>query len=87
MLRLKVKRIRQGLHPSEMVVAVDTADGREELVVDARSLKDDSLSVGYPIGSDDDHLLIELPRETMRGAWRVWVPRTATVQETAQDAA
>jgi len=87
MLRLKVKKIREGLHPSEMVVAVNTTSGREELVVDSRSLKDDSLSVGYPVGSNADHLLVELPRETMRGAWRVWVPRAETVQEAAQSAA
>jgi hypothetical protein len=74
MLRLKVERIREGQHPSELVVAVTTADGqREELIVDQRSLTGDTIEIGYPVGSEKNRLLVELPRETLRGLWRVWV--------------
>jgi hypothetical protein len=84
MLRIKVKPIREGSHPSEIVVAVETADGKHErLVVDKRSLIDDTLGVGYPVGGDRDRLLIELPRETLSGRWRVWVSRETVVEAEA----
>ena len=74
MLRLKVQRLREGQHPSELVVALTTADGqREELVVDRRSMTGDTIDVGFPVGSEKNRLLVELPRETLRGLWRVWV--------------
>ena len=86
MRRIKVKRLREGLHPNEVVVAVTTADGStEELVVHKRSLdKDDTLLIGYPIGGDDkNNLFVELPRETVRGSSRVWVPGNSVIREAA----
>lgn len=76
MFRIKVRQLGEGQHPSEVVVAVATADGGEErLIVDRRSLSEDSLAIGYPVGQKDGQYLIELPRETFRGTWRVWVRR------------
>jgi hypothetical protein len=84
MLRIKVRMIGEGQHPSEAMVAVTTADGtQEELIVDKHSLVNDTLRVGYPIGSEDNRLLIELPRETLRGRWRVWVPSDSLISEKA----
>jgi hypothetical protein len=86
MRRVKLKRLREGLHPNEVVVAVTTKDGsQEELVVHKRSLgQDDTLLIGYPIGGDDqNNLLIELPRETVRGISRVWVPRNSLIEAVA----
>jgi hypothetical protein len=86
MLRVKVRKIRDGLHPNEVVVAFDNAEGAQEtLVVDRRSLRGDTISVGYPVGSDQGNrrLLVELPRETMRGQWRVWVPSDSLVKDEA----
>lgn len=75
MYRVKVRTVGVGQHPSEAVVSVNTADGKhEELIVDRRSLEGrESLRVGYPIRRDNHRVLIELPRETMRGSWRIWV--------------
>jgi hypothetical protein len=75
MYRVKVRTVGVGQHPSEAVVSVTTADGKqEELIVDRRSLEGkESLRVGYPLRRDGDQVLIELPRETMRGSWRIWV--------------
>ena len=79
MYRVKVQTVGQGQHPSEAVVSVTTADGRhEELIVDKRSLEQsneggNALRVGYPLKKQLGQFLIELPRETMRGKWRVWV--------------
>lgn len=75
-MRLKVKTIGDGQHPSESVVELETADGgREELIVDKRSITSETLKIGYPISQDGDRLLVELPRETVRGSWRVWVKK------------
>lgn len=74
MYRVKVRTVGAGQHPSEAVVAVTTADGKqEELIVDRRSLEEGYLQVGYPLKIQAGQYLIELPRETMHGTWRVWV--------------
>lgn len=87
MMHLRVQRLGEGLHPSEMVVSVTTKDGPEELVIDPHSLQGDTLEIGYPVGREGNMLLVELPRQTARGAWRVWVRedelRSERVRETA----
>jgi len=81
-MRVKVQIAGEGLHPSEVVVQVATAEGAEKLVVDKRSLgNDNTLSVGAPLGRKGDLWLVELPRETMRGSWRVWVKGKELEQE------
>ena len=72
-MRVKVRTIGEGLHPNELVVEVKTVSGAEQLVVDRRSVNANSVSVGAPLRSDRDNQLVELPRETMSGLWRVWV--------------
>jgi hypothetical protein len=84
MYRVKVRTVGDGQHPSETVVAVTTADGKqEELIVDKRSLERGSLRIGYPLRSRAGEFLIELPRETMRGSWRIWVRENELEQERA----
>ena len=75
MYRVKVRTVGDGQHPSEAVVSVTTAEGKqEELIVDKRSVeKEGWLRIGYPLRSEAGQYLIELPRETVRGSWRVWV--------------
>ena len=81
-MRVRVQEIGAALHPSEVVVQVKTATGIENLVVDKRSIESNSLSVGSPIArGEDDLLLVELPRETMSGAWRVWVKENSLLPE------
>lgn len=87
MMHLRVQRLGEGLHPSEMVVSVATKDGPEELVVDPHSLQNDSLEIGYPVGRDGDLLLVELPRQTARGAWRVWVRENELTSERLRESA
>lgn len=81
MAKLKVTRLGDGLHSSEVIVAVWTADGpREEVMLDRRSVsKDLTIDVGHPIARREDRSLVELPRETARGSWRVWVPNDALI--------
>lgn len=80
-MRVKVKEIGESLHPSEVIVQVNTSKGHENLVVDRRSVASNSLAVGSPISQADDLWLVELPRETMSGAWRVWVPKDSLEPE------
>jgi hypothetical protein len=81
MMRLLVEQIGKGLHPSEAVVAVKTSDGTQRLVVSNRSLMKNSIPVGFPLGERHDAILVELPRETQSGAWRVWVPKDQLIEE------
>ncbi len=49
-------------------------------MLDRRSVSDDlTIEVGHPITRREDRSLVELPRETARGCWRVWVPNDALV--------
>jgi hypothetical protein len=76
-LRLKVRKLRDGLHPSETIVAI----GDEAFVVHPKALIDGTVDVGEPVGSDGDRYLVELPSETWTGAWRVWVAKDQVTQQ------
>jgi hypothetical protein len=82
-MRVKVQTNGPGLHPSEVVVQVETSEGLQNLVVDHRSVdvETDSLEVGSPLARKGDTWLVELPRETMGGNWRVWVNRDALIDD------
>jgi hypothetical protein len=76
MSKLKTQRVRPGQIPSERFVDIRTADGTEEqVIVDGAQLEDGHLLVSE-IHSEDDRVLVELPREAMSGSWRLWVPRS-----------
>jgi hypothetical protein len=81
MMRLKVEKISEGLHPSEAVVTVQTSTGPERVVVSIRSIDTDSIPVGWPLGKKEGLTLVELPRETETGAWRIWVPSDQLIEE------
>jgi hypothetical protein len=75
MMRLKVEEAGKSLHPNEVVVVIKTINGQERLVVSRRSIQNGSVQIGWPLGESDKAFLVELPRETQIGAWRVWVPK------------
>ncbi|HEX8239795.1 MAG TPA: hypothetical protein VF574_08670 [Allosphingosinicella sp.] len=74
-MKLKVRLIGRGLHEDEILVIVMTRDGEEEVMLDRDDLEGDAIEVGSPVGKSNGHLLVELPRETARGSWRVWVAK------------
>ena len=81
MMRLKVERIGEGLHPSELVVSIKTRHGLVSMVVDPEVIfPDDTVSVGWPVGRESGFYLVDLPRETVQGAARVWVGSTELKQ-------
>ena len=75
-MRLKCNVLMRGPGPSETTVAITTADGEEEVVVDAALIHEGQLQVRRVLEKTKDQLLIELPRESASGRWRVWVPRS-----------
>jgi hypothetical protein len=61
------------------VVAVRTTSGSlEETIVDSSQADARGVEVGF-IEQRGDEVLVELPRETLRGRWRLWVPKSAVV--------
>lgn len=80
MMRLKVAQLGNGLHPNEVVVGIQTPAGMERLVVSRQSIANNSVEIGWPIRTKEDLYLIELPRETQSGAWRVWVHKNQVLE-------
>lgn len=64
MYQLRVASVRDGLHPSEVIVTLDTDQGQVNLAIDRASLTDNLIVVGYPVAKRDGQVLVELPRET-----------------------
>ena len=85
-MRLKVAPAGPGLHPSQVLVRIDTLHGPQELVVDKRSLRQNTIEVGYPILQQENYRLIELPSETTAGVWRVWVDKDLLSSEALEAA-
>ena len=80
-MRLRVDQLGEGPGPGEVVVGVTTMAGdTEQVIVHVTGMVDDTIDVGYPIASDEEESLIELPRESMSGKWRLWVPQSAMVE-------
>lgn len=54
-------------------------DGRRQyrgVIVHSSEVDGSGAEVGF-IGQREEEVLVELPRETLRGRWRVWVPKSA----------
>jgi hypothetical protein len=81
-MRVNVREIGPGLHPSEAVVEIKTVGGAERLVVDRKSIQNGTIFAGWrPLAEKRGQWLIELPRETMSGTWRVWVKHNEVIPE------
>jgi hypothetical protein len=81
MMLLKIKKLGEGLHPSETFVSVETRNGPEQVAVDVKSLRNGTLPIGWPVAKSGDFLLVELPRPTVTGARRVWVRKGELVPD------
>jgi hypothetical protein len=65
--------IEEGLIPSEKIARIETIDGSiEEFTVSETQVEDESVIASY-IGRQDGSVLVEMPRESASGRWRVWV--------------
>ena len=80
-MRLQVKKVSDGPGPGEVVITVKTSSGSiEQVVVHYTAIEHDTIDVGYPIHRSEGQTLVELPRESMSGKWRLWVPQSAMVE-------
>ena len=82
-MKIKVRELGVGLHPSEKLVEVTTTEGPAAVPLDYRTVVHGHVDVGYPLASEPDRALVELPQETINGMWRVWVPRSEIVEDAA----
>jgi hypothetical protein len=73
-MTIKLKcEITEGPVPAERVVRIQGADGSVvELTVSDRNLAGNLLEASE-IGRKANQVLVELPRETASGYWRIWV--------------
>ncbi len=80
-MRLRVDRLGEGPGPGEVVVRVTPMTGpTEQVVVHVTGMVGDTIDVGYPLARSKEQRLIELPRESVSGKWRLWVPQSAMVE-------
>jgi hypothetical protein len=74
---VKCEMIAEGPGPSEATVGILTVEGyREEVVLAKRMLHHGTMNIGSPLLHEKGRYLIELPRETASGRWRIWIPES-----------
>lgn len=62
-----------GLIPTEKVARIQNAEGQiEEVAVPAQNIEGGKL-LAFEIGRSEGKVLVELPRESTSGRWRIWV--------------
>jgi hypothetical protein len=65
--------VKDGFIPAEKTVYIQGADGSwEEVTVSTKNLSGGRLEASE-IGRTENKVLVELPRESASGRWRVWV--------------
>jgi hypothetical protein len=77
-MQLKCDAIIDGMGPCESIVTIRTTHGPEEIAVYSGLVNNRTLEVGR-IREDNQKVLVELPRESATGKWRVWVERSSIV--------
>ena len=67
----------EGLMPTEKVARIQNADGKiEEVAVPSRDIQNGTL-LAFEIGRSEGNVLVELPRESTSGRWRIWVKESS----------
>ncbi|WP_298216871.1 hypothetical protein [Acidocella sp.] len=76
MQRVKTNEVVDGPGPSEKVATITTSGGIEQVVLHSSALDSSNyMEIGF-LGYKEDLALIELPRESASGKWRVWVNKS-----------
>jgi hypothetical protein len=69
--------VSDGLMPTEKIAQIETADGESEAVaVSSENIRENRL-MAFEIGRREGKVLVELPRESTSGRWRIWVKESA----------
>jgi hypothetical protein len=78
MIRVLSSNVSEGLMPTEKIVRVEMAGGEiEEVSVSERDISPDNKLMASFIGREGERVLVELPRESASGRWRIWVNAAA----------
>ena len=81
---VRYSELAEGPGPAEMLVGVLTMEGmQEEVVLSRRQAENGRMDVGSPLIEEAERCLIELPRESVSGRWRLWIPRSEILSATA----
>lgn len=76
-MKVRCEKIEQGVIPSERVVKIRTVDGdEEEVVVSDRQTSGSHLVEVSEVHTEGSKVLVELPRESASGKWRLWVAKS-----------
>ena len=67
--------VHGGLIASEKIVEIKTVEGSEEVPVPTKQIHGNHLEAPI-VGRNGQRFLIELPRESSSGRWRIWVNRS-----------
>jgi hypothetical protein len=73
---VKCKELMTGIGPSDVLIGIETTDGLEEVILSNRLFNGQAVDVGPPIADEKDRYLIELPRESVKGRWRLWIDKS-----------
>ena len=80
MSRVKARIVR-GVIGSERIAYITTAGGvRAEVLLSATQTGSDHI-LAAEVARDNNNVLIELPKETSSGYWRVWVNKNQILPE------
>lgn len=78
MIKLSTNSVEEGLMPAERIARIEVAGGGiEEVSVSADHITDNNKLMVFEIGRREGKVLVELPRESASGRWRIWVNAAA----------
>ena len=78
MVKVSTSSISDGLMPAEKIAYIEVASGHiEEVSVSADDISPDNKLMASEIGRQGGNVLVELPRESASGRWRIWVNAAA----------
>jgi hypothetical protein len=75
-MRIRTAKQVVGPIPSEKIATIRTTSSTEEVIVHVSQIDPKGIEVGL-ITQRGNEFLVELPRESLAGHWRVWVPKSA----------
>jgi hypothetical protein len=77
-IKVSTSSVLDGLVPAEKVARIEMAGGGiEEVSVSEKDISPDNKLLASFIGKDGERVLVELPRESASGRWRIWVNANA----------
>ena len=80
MCKVRCEVVMSGPGPNEKIVTIRDAESgmKEEVVAVASAVAGGFLETSHVLGRDSGRVLVELPRESASGKWRLWVSETDT---------